>query len=77
MFNEEPKKPGGNGSFDTELEESIYLMNHVPLVRHSVMGYFQKFKLDNRDAIEMALQQVNAENKTGSSSKKFPGSQEA
>jgi hypothetical protein len=33
----------------------------LALVRHPVMGYFQRFKIDNQDVIEAALQNVKTE----------------
>ena len=41
---------------DDEMEEMISLMLRVPLVRYSMMSYFQRFKIENREIIEKELE---------------------
>ena len=41
---------------DKELEELFSLVTSMSWVRHAVLGYFQRFKLENRDLIEKGLQ---------------------
>lgn len=38
-----------------EVKELLYLLKHVPLVEHAVMGFFQEFKIENRREIDNAL----------------------
>lgn len=38
--------------FSLEVEEMIEIMKQVPLLRHSVMGYYQRFKMKYKDLIE-------------------------
>ncbi len=45
----------GAYTINEETEELLYLMTHVPLVRHSVMGFFQRFKHRNQDIIQQEL----------------------
>lgn len=56
------KKGAGvpNGSVGEEAE-LIALMRRVPLVRHSVMGHFQRFKLENRDIIDAELEKTKTQ----------------
>lgn len=42
-------------SFSTELDEMIDLMKRAPFLRHAVMGYFQKFKIENDHLIDEIL----------------------
>lgn len=48
------KKPA-NDLFSGELQEMISLMEHIPLLRHSIMMHYQKFKLDHREVIQEHL----------------------
>ncbi|MCP4146350.1 MAG: hypothetical protein GY757_01245 [bacterium] len=50
----------GVDSYSDEKEEMEALMEKLPLVRHSVMGYYQKFKLENMELINRALNKDNA-----------------
>ncbi|MCP4213485.1 MAG: hypothetical protein GY765_02460 [bacterium] len=52
-----------NDPFHRELEEMTYIMEWVPMVRHSIMGYFQKVKLEHKDLIREELDQVEKEKK--------------
>jgi transcriptional regulator with XRE-family HTH domain len=54
----ESQKNKSSDMFEREVEELIYLMKHIPLVRHSVMGYFQKFKIDNQAFIDQELEKL-------------------
>lgn len=38
-----------------EMAELLDLMENVPLVHHSVMSYFQKFKIENHEVLEKEL----------------------
>lgn len=42
---------------DKEMKEMVSLVNRLPLVRHTIMGYFQRFKIENRDLIAKELAQ--------------------
>ena len=44
-----------NRKDNDEMAEFLYLMENVPLVHHSVMSYFQKFKIENHEVIEKEL----------------------
>ncbi len=44
-------------SFPDELDEMISMMKNVPFLRYAVMGYYQKFKLENKHTILQALGQ--------------------
>jgi transcriptional regulator with XRE-family HTH domain len=48
-------RPGSKRVMDGEVEELFSLMARVPLVRNSVMAYFQRFMIENRDVIEKEL----------------------
>jgi len=37
--------------FSSEIEEMIDLMKRFPFLRHAVMGYYQKFKLENKNLL--------------------------
>ncbi len=43
-------------SGDKELEELFSLVSSMSWVRHAVLGYFHRFKLENRDLIEKELE---------------------
>jgi hypothetical protein len=47
--------------FTLEVEEMIDTMKKVPLLRHMVMGYYQKFKIKNKEMIEEHLQEESAD----------------
>jgi transcriptional regulator with XRE-family HTH domain len=47
--------------FTLEVEEMIDTMKKVPLLRHMVMGYYQKFKMKNKEMIEEHLQKASVE----------------
>lgn len=40
---------------DKEMEELFSLMSSVPLVRYSILSYFQRFKLENNELIDKVL----------------------
>ena len=42
---------------DKELEELFSLVTSISWVRHAVVGYFQRFKLEHRHLIEKGLQE--------------------
>jgi hypothetical protein len=46
------KEKEGKDIMDEEIKEILALMSKVPLVRHSVMSYYQRFKLENQELIE-------------------------
>lgn len=46
-------------SFPDELNEMVAMMKNVPFLRYAVMGYYQKFKLENKHTILQALGQDN------------------
>ena len=46
------KEKEGKDIIDEEIKEMLTLMSKVPLVRHSVMSYYQRFKLENQELIE-------------------------
>ncbi|MCP4146282.1 MAG: hypothetical protein GY757_00900 [bacterium] len=56
MFYKQTPVFRGLDSHNDEKEEMEALMEQVPFARHSVMGYYQKFKLENRELIARALQ---------------------
>jgi len=51
------KEKEGKDIMDEEIKEMLDLMSKVPLVRHSVMSYYQRFKLENPELIEKELTQ--------------------
>ncbi|MCP4146865.1 MAG: helix-turn-helix transcriptional regulator [bacterium] len=56
MYYKQPPVFRGLNSSGDEKEEMEALMELMPLVRHSVMAYYQKFKFDNAELINQALQ---------------------
>jgi transcriptional regulator with XRE-family HTH domain len=48
-------RPGSKRAIDEEVEELFSLMARVPLVRNSMVAYFQRFKIENREVIEKEL----------------------
>ena len=52
-------------TFSTELDEMIDLMKRVPFLRHAVMGYFQKFKIENNHLIDSTLEKAEETGNTG------------
>jgi transcriptional regulator with XRE-family HTH domain len=61
LDNKASEKKQGNDLFLRELEDMVYLMERVPLLRHSVMGYFQRFKMKYKDFIDEELKKITAE----------------
>lgn len=51
------KEKEGKDIMDEEIKEMLALMSKAPLVRHSVMSYYQRFKLENQELIEKGLTQ--------------------
>ena len=51
---EAEKKKSGD-IFERDVEEMVYLMRHIPLVRYAMMDHFQRFKVDNRSLIDDEL----------------------
>jgi hypothetical protein len=49
------EKNEGKDIMDEEIKEMLALMSKVPLVRHSVMSYYRRFKLENQELIEKEL----------------------
>jgi hypothetical protein len=47
--------------FNKELSEMISLMERIPLVRHSIMLYFQKLKIDHQELIQAHLTEAAEE----------------
>lgn len=43
---------------DKELKELFSLVSSMSWVRHAVLSYFQRFKLENRDLIEKELEKA-------------------
>lgn len=41
--------------FERDIEEMVYLMRQIPLVRYAMMDHFQRFKVDNRTVIDDEL----------------------
>jgi len=54
LFYEKEKVEKNETEFKMDVEENelFSLMRRLPLVRHSVMSYFHRFKIDNRDILE-------------------------
>jgi transcriptional regulator with XRE-family HTH domain len=48
--------------FNNEVKELFYVMKHLPLVRYAVMGFYQKFKLDNQEYINSVLEKFKVKN---------------
>lgn len=44
--------------FGGDLEEMVYLMKRIPLVRYSMMDHFQRFKIDNQVFIDRELEKI-------------------
>lgn len=53
--NVESKKEKSGDIFESDVEEMVYLMRQVPLVRYSMMDHFQRFKVENRAVIDEEL----------------------
>ncbi|MCP4213677.1 MAG: helix-turn-helix transcriptional regulator [bacterium] len=49
--------------FNVEMEEMKHVMRWVPIVRHSVMGYYQKIKAEQKDIIREELEKVESAKK--------------
>ena len=49
------KEKEGKDIMDEEIKEMLAMMSRVPLVRHSMMSYYQRFKLENQELIEKEL----------------------
>jgi hypothetical protein len=45
-------------TLERDMEEMVYLMRHIPLVRYSMMDHFQRFKLDNSTVIDEELGKI-------------------
>jgi hypothetical protein len=45
-------------NLNNEIKELLYVMRHLPLVRYEVMGFYQKFKLDNQEYITPLLKKI-------------------
>jgi hypothetical protein len=61
MFVEEGLPPEDNVElqyFNNEVKELLYVMRHLPLVRYEVMGFYQKFKLENQEYINPLLKKT-------------------
>ncbi len=56
MYYEQASKFRGLDAYNEEKEEMEALMEKLPLVRHSIMGYYQRFKLENMELISRALE---------------------
>ncbi len=56
MYYEQASNFRGLDSYNDEKEEMEALMEKLPLVHHSVMGYYQKFKLENSELITRELE---------------------
>jgi transcriptional regulator with XRE-family HTH domain len=52
---EEKKTTRELESFNKELDEMISLMKRIPLLHHSIMIQFEKFKIDNKELIREHL----------------------
>lgn len=48
----------GRKTVKGELEELLDLMDRVPLVHHSILSYFQKLKLENKELIDKYLSET-------------------
>ena len=44
--------------FTNEVKELLYVMRHLPLVRYEVMGFYQKYKLENQEYITPLLKKI-------------------
>jgi transcriptional regulator with XRE-family HTH domain len=44
-------------SFNKELNEMISLMKRIPLLHHSIMTQFEKFKIDNKELIREHMEE--------------------
>ncbi len=51
----ESEKSKSGDIFEKDIEEMVYLMRQVPLVRYAMMDHFQRFKVDNRAVIDDEL----------------------
>jgi len=40
-------------------------MEHIPLLRHEVLSFFYKFKLENRELVETAMKGSKIEEENG------------
>jgi transcriptional regulator with XRE-family HTH domain len=52
------EKAKSSNKFERDVEEMVYLMGHIPLVHYSMMDHFQRFKLENRIAIDEELKKI-------------------
>jgi transcriptional regulator with XRE-family HTH domain len=55
-----------NDLFAQEVEEMVSLMKQIPLLRHSVMGHYQQFKVDKKDFIREELEKTKEVQSTDS-----------
>jgi transcriptional regulator with XRE-family HTH domain len=46
----------GTLSFEDELDEMTALMKQIPFLGYAIMGYYQKFKVENDDLIRQFLE---------------------
>ena len=61
----EQKQETGLGSVLGEVKELLEHMEHVPLLRHEVLSFFYKFKLENRELVETAMKGSKIEEEKG------------
>jgi transcriptional regulator with XRE-family HTH domain len=61
----EQKQETGPGSVLGEVKELLEHMEHIPLLRHEVLSFFYKFKLENRELVGAAMKGSKIEEEKG------------
>lgn len=56
MFRREAGEEVNFGKFQDEVDEMLYMMNKVHSVLYSVLGYYSRFKIKNKDLIREELE---------------------
>lgn len=60
MFYGDPGKKAKTDELNREIDEMLELIEKLPLARHLILGYFQKFKVDYNDVIQKELEQIKS-----------------
>lgn len=58
------KKELGLGKCGREMDELIYLIANIPMVKHAVLGHFLEYKMKNVDLIKKLLKESGKAGKT-------------
>jgi hypothetical protein len=60
MFYGDPGQKAKTGELNGEIDEMLELIEKLPLAQHLILGYFQKFKVDYNDVIQIELGKIKS-----------------